>query len=1693
MTTVFDQLKITESAGVTTAPDPRVSEDIAKAVGIPARIKRNAFHQMADELESDGFPLLPGMVRRVPFLGPELEKQKADDLKPLISDAIADIIASDPKRREDLERGEPRAQAQAARSTISRMVSAGNRFEPRHFISAFKEEVGKRVVDPTVGEKVGEFGQRVMAGATAVIATGESGAASIFDNASKKVPGPIGDYFTWVSEGLDLRAAQVLSDIQKDYAGDPRLESEAFWSTFPETIGSFGGFVAISSVTGGMAGGTVLAGAVGIGESRQRRQYAVSQGILSPKEGVEAELLGAIPGILQVVPLFHALKGFGGKSAAGLIRGIGQTVAEGVVVGLEESIVETIGELGQDAIEKWQFDPSKVIGENAIETAKISGAGGVVVGLVTSAIRGARLGRYRKRPGVEAEGFTQDDAKRIIDDGVALEQAAQTHIDEAKKAADPSRQALEFLRVNTSNVEFVKRGKRQIVDELMERFGLSKRRARRVYLRVKEGYDLVRLSEQAGQPVEVIKQAQDLVNESLNLPTDPDTPITAPDGDDVALRNTFAQSVREDLYREFRSELTELDVEQEPLGQALPRGVPARFFVSETTGETLPIPLSPFPVVVRGEIGQLGLREHRESVSFRNQRDMDLFEANTLAELLQEANPDDAFAVFKAGEDDWRVYSKRAETTTLTEPVVAPAEEAEAVAAVEPEAEPEAEVEAEPVAEVAPVVEPEVPRAPIEPEVPTEVISQKAIEPVPFDDALTEAPPGLEFTGSAMPEGDLRGNLLQAFQEDPNEARLFAEAVGITNVANKTPEQIIDEFMDTRKAALESPDEPHIQMLYSGIPIPDHLPQLILKGVSEHVRPVVNIAAFDLIDRLRRASDDPLIQDAAASARLASLDAKAIIGEMSPMLDPLLRMAGKHPLTAEGKAVRRLQQIQWDDNGDGGVSLFHLALEDKLPPGVTLSETEQLIIDRGKDLIAFGGRLHEREGTLRFNQRTQEWEPFQQTGRAVAPRISTLELFDVIARGEGDRFESLVRLIAENPDNIAVIGDDTEQKVRKILLEQRDDMLGLQGEPSAFRRINAEFMRIWPYFPTIIKDAVTGARVQLIENNPFHYFERYAKLTAGRLSFVRHFGQETEAPSLINKLVDIVQNKRSGSDEVIAVTRALHGLPVERTFWTTPGSAPHQTGIALRHASSILKAGSLSMTWPQNLLEFLGRILGIAGGPAKRDFWVAMGNLYARGGERRAASISALRSLGAVDNWIRNLSFDPNRPAETATRILREAPTLLVRVFWKEQSRLAAAIGLEKANRMAAGRGTDSDVIDVQNMLGLEEIQAEAMKRGEGTPEQYLMIARRAGAYTTNQPMVPAEQSRLEHSRVFRTMFAFTTYAFMGIRWLAANIRTTMPIMQDLWRNPKSKTAWNRARVNAMKLGGQALGLTAAGAGSYFLLALATGGLHGLKLAWKEASEDPMEFLLDSFLYTTFAGPFGSLLRLTQNQSRNRFESIVRMTWPGAIAIELTDFLGGTGRYRDREFFGRDGKLMRLTDRFVPINRMIWQGLAVVGIGADQQELRTTIRAYWRARQEITPFSRTITGEPEVEELQEAFEGNRQFRIKMRLAHEAMLRGDNPQEFINDAFGADLTKKPSDAARAIRRFKLLTGKFKDEGSIEFNALRSRIGDDAIMILRQHDQLLESTAASISPPKGRTINYRPVPQRTLNGAANQFRR
>jgi hypothetical protein len=948
------------------------------------------------------------------------------------------------------------------------------------------------------------------------------------------------------------------------------------------------------------------------------------------------------------------------------------------------------------------------------------------------------------------------------------------------------------------------------------------------------------------------------------------------------------------------------------------------------------------------------------------------------------------------------------------------------------------------------------------------IIAKRPAEPDPGRDSVS----AVEIGPSA------ESNQLRRIERAVPEAglRIMGEALGIEGAKDMPRAELAKRIGDTRDQ--HDTDSGSLTVMHSGA-----IWRVPFQAAGDLARGVYNLGLIDLVDRLRRSvPGDERIQRAADAGRKASLDAKGLYGEITPTLKPVLWLTGRSPVTRPGRALASLQEVVWDADNASGVTRVRLALENKLPADRKLSDDEQRIVKAMKKLIAKTGEMSEREGLMQYNHLTKEWTPFV-AREHVMPRMASLWLIDTMMKGEGERFDRLVKVLAER-------NKMPEEEVRAALTQQRAEMMGLEGDDSAFRRINAEFARVWREFPDFLRDPETNLRIELLESNPYRFSDRLADLTANRLAYVRHFGQETDKKSLANELADIIRDRLGGSDPLIALTRSLNGMPVERPFYTQPGSGLHELMLAYHYGQSLLRAGALSMTWVPNSVEPMANIQALSGGPLLRDFWVALWKNFG-GLERRRATQAYLEEIGAIGLWVRNLSWDPQRPVESMVRVGRELPIILVRSFWRSQEKLAASVGMAKAERMMAGKGTAGDVVDVMAMLNVSRAEARKMKRGEGDPEQYLRLVQRAGAFTTNSPMARAEQSRIEHSRLFRVAFAFTQYALMKTRWLGQfgpvwwdsvknlhestrKVRELRPVPQadgtvvetPGYRQAKRERAeaWKEAAAATAKIGRMVAGTTIAGAAQYFLMAFVTGGKLGLNIAWNEAKDAPWRFLLDSFAYTMFAGPLGAILRTTEDQSRAWYESVARVTWPGSLAVEATDFVRGTGRYRDRGHFE---KLAQAGDRFVPINRMFWQGAAAIGYQDERQRMETAVRAFWRAKGRIDPQGRFVPtpAESTVREVREQMRAHAEFRKHMRRAAEVIRGGGDPQYHIDAALGVDGADRAA-VRRSLLGKRLLIGTIGEPGHPANDALRSRIGEDAYRLIEQHDEMLQDWADSL---------------------------
>ena len=946
--------------------------------------------------------------------------------------------------------------------------------------------------------------------------------------------------------------------------------------------------------------------------------------------------------------------------------------------------------------------------------------------------------------------------------------------------------------------------------------------------------------------------------------------------------------------------------------------------------------------------------------------------------------------------------------------------------------------------------------------------------PVPNDQqspALADQPGLTRLALTDMPEPSLRN---------------LGQSMGIEGHADAAPEVIVDRIMDTRpggnRRGFAAPP--------TVADIRDAIKPVVGMGVNlarSAGNAVVDFAVVDMIDRMARQNrDNSVVQAASEAMRKAVSDAKGIRGDILQNGGgrEALELAGSFPTTKIGKAVTSLQEVVFEGPGDvAGVARWRLAAEGKLPDGARpLTPDEQRVVDSINGVGDYTGGLNEIDGVMQFNHATGEWRPFvTPSSRKVVPRLSTPALVHILFLGEGSPvWQPMI-------DWIAWKHGQTVEEVSAILGKMREDLQDHTGE-ALIRRISSEMTRAFPHFPTHIKVNIGTANMQhvvpveLLVSNPFEHLQRHIDMTANRLGFIRNMGQDvpgesaTSGPTLSKQLAE---EGLSDPSTVVAIMRAIHGLPVDTRFWSIasagPGTIGGQTARGLSHIDRVLTTGVLSATFVPNFVEPLGAIQAQAGGPFGLDFFRVLLKFHLHPTAYREAR-ARLEQLGAIEHWIRNQSLDPNNPVKSAATLWAErGANIVTRFFWQRQEMLPALLAEEAAGRMEAGNGTDADSAVLQAAMGwsVEKARAVAFNEGGNHEQDYLAFIRRAGAFTTNSPMLPAEQTALQHANWFRSNVRFTRYAFMKNLNLFQHSRVLFEAADRLRVNQSGAREWREFRASAGVWSRVVLGTTAAGVASYFLWAFLRGGVEGFKQAAKEANADRTKFFIESWAYTQFAGPFGAILRLERDPTRNIWESGLVLLWPVFVVKEWTQAIHGSGRYRDRNFWWEpvgDGRLNMVLSRFVPIAASFWSAAALVGFGSENQQLEEAVRAYWRARRKIAPVVASIRGDMEQsvsEELRLEAEQDREFRLNIRRASDAMTEKKPPSEIskhLNRALKVEGVSRKDVAAR-LMNLRLLKGKWGDPRSPEHKALAARLTKKNLSIIESQDRLLASWAKS----------------------------
>jgi chaperonin cofactor prefoldin len=778
----------------------------------------------------------------------------------------------------------------------------------------------------------------------------------------------------------------------------------------------------------------------------------------------------------------------------------------------------------------------------------------------------------------------------------------------------------------------------------------------------------------------------------------------------------------------------------------------------------------------------------------------------------------------------------------------------------------------------------------------------------------------------------------------------------------------------------------------------------------------------DMIDRLvtkaKRATGKSIAGMEKAFRQVVDAQ-KAYAGRLNPNFDRISRFGSIKNYRKYRGAIRELQE-----NVSGDDAVIVTALQAALEPKVGKKYGTPELSPEAKEIVDAlrGTHLETAKILEELELLNDDGNLFRGTeGGNVRVRVATEHLHNALQLGEGSAtFTALVKALAK-------LNGMSEKQVQGLLTKIRNEMVDATkaGQPASeqSRKIGPEFNRYFDIVPDALY--VNGKEVELYQSNPIAYGKRLIQLVSMRAGVVKELGQDEQLTDYYRRAA---ADAGINADMFNETLRTLNGYPVEFSRFD-PSDNVYELMRVARGLGSVIRAGLISMSAIPNIGEFAGNV------PAFMGYKQLLGHVKRMTTDKEARA--NLEALGGFIADVSDVSYDPRRPVSSRLRQMSEVLRILNRPINELQERVSADAGNAMAKRLKDGKGSVEDWVTLRAM-GFDSDTALAMYRGEYDGD-YNQITRRAPAFLTGGNLTGAESSRAAHSRIFKRLWAFQMYPQMKMRSFIGLIKA--------WQAASEANAPAGAKRAALtKTTKYLAGTTASGGISYLLLALATGGMEGLKQALGEAQDDPVDFMVDSFAYSMLGGPIGQLWRIMSEDSNSIGEDAIRSTFPGFLTLELVDAAKGTGSYRNHEPMERGTKLIK---RLFPINRFGATLAATVGIGEEAHKLNVDMRAYYRWARDKDVVKGRFIGE------------TTDFGIQMRKATEAMKKGEDPTPFILAAIQTD-GKTPNAIKQSLRSRRLLS-KLKPD---QLESLRQRVGNDAYTRLRNYDALLEAWANAL---------------------------
>jgi len=822
-------------------------------------------------------------------------------------------------------------------------------------------------------------------------------------------------------------------------------------------------------------------------------------------------------------------------------------------------------------------------------------------------------------------------------------------------------------------------------------------------------------------------------------------------------------------------------------------------------------------------------------------------------------------------------------------------------------------------------------------------------------------------------------------------------------------------------------------------------PAGIRKTVEKAIRQPVSAYSEWMVDRIARLGG-PNSKVASEGFRHIIDRAKELYGSLTPLIDPAKEAAGG---TVRNKAVgqvvnaQQMKAAKWL-HGLNKITPWTARSNtvDAIEGSVAVPQFAHDVVQKGRDAnIAIGNMI------ARVTPGFQAGGKFQRNMTATG--------VDIIREGGGDMWKRWTFGLAK--DNWQWLTAQRQFALAhglpdpggplQMVRDQFKDFKRVLDEPGVnsdvVDKVNQDFQRKFPNSITHVKGATGWEPV--LHSDLFNYLENAAQRAAHIVAFREQFPNNAAGRKALSDIVTQASAELppNGVADMHALIRTLQGRPTD-TYSSFGIMGPTEAGgQALRMFNQtvgnlfakLVLSGQLFRQPGENIAGSTPMFLGYAN--------------YLRGMAKAGEIYRDLEKNGAVNRVLYDFSYDPNSPLRSLSRIAGNTISKSFMEQWlnEVQEATAAATAKVVSDRIKAGDLSSWEkrmLPETFKSMGFTQSDVANMMLGD--PALLGQFERKAAAFLTSGNKAVSENSWIGANRLANSIFRFQSYPMMK----ANQFSKVASRLYEAWGS--GTAAEKRAATEQFS---RFMGYNAAqGALTVGIAALMTQGLFGLKVAKNEAKDDPLNFMLESFM-SSIGGPMYLMWRgAKEKNALHATDMATRMVFPFAIASDMRDMADGAGSYRDLEPWDKVAKFLKSK---TPGLKPIQYGASLVGLSMHNPDLDTATSAYYRWFKET--FKKDATAEASSDP----------FRTQMKKAVSALKDGDRDAYLKARASAVDSAiggKSPSEEriAASFRSRKLL--KTPEGGDLSIDqkeSLRKRIGDEAYEKILDYNLMLETAA------------------------------